>query len=354
MSLKSIDCPKKNYFADFNLNQETSENKWIDQNNKKFLSIQDFNVYFVKTHKTASSALQNVLIRLADKRNMRVVNDLNKESLLAQNKRLNNKIYFFHGRHDVKMAAKAFPRNHTLYMTILRNPADQLLSSIYYFSSLKDQKKNIFQNIQNESAMKSLGKKNRVFCLLKNSASYDLGYVGCAESYTHSEKSLIELFKEEFDLVILTEDIVCLSVNQGTKRSEPKDRQWAESVISRVSNADLILYNYYLEKYKILSKLLKNELQNLKRLNELYQNKCTDGRQKKFFYANVPYIGYALKTNLTAGYKDYCWKLTSTELEMIDYITKKSKNKVSFGFDFLHLDYLRFVRHQNNTQKKMF
>lgn len=316
---------------------------WLEKNTAKFSSIHDFNVYFVKTHKTASSALQNVLIRLADKRSMRVVNDLKKEKNLNENHKINNKIYFFHGRHNVRIAEEIFPRNRSLYMTILRNPADQLLSSINYFSRLKKEKENIMKNIENESAMKSLGKKAEIFCLLKNSASYDLGYVECAESYKNSAENLIERFKKDFDLVILTEyfneglillknilnlsykDIVCLSVNQGTKRPEPADRLWAESVANKVSKADLLLYNYYRQKYRILSKLMREDLEKLNRLREFYQNKCTNGREKKLFYGDVPYIGYALKKSLKGEYKDFCWKLTSTELEMIDYITKKSK-----------------------------
>lgn len=318
--------------------------KLTNDNVQNLKSISDYNIYFVKTHKTASSALQNVLIRLADKRNMRVVNNLVNEAKLIKNKSLNNKIYFIHGRHNSGLAEAAFPRNHSLFMTILRNPVDQLLSSINYFSGLRGQKENIINNIRNESLMKEMAKKDQVFCLLKNSASYDLGIVECAESYKGSEKSLVNRFTKEFDFVILTEffneglvllknmlnlsyrDIVCLSVNQGTKKKSQKDRQWAESIIGNVSNADVILYNYYLKKYQKISVLIKNEVDKLKKEVELYQNKCTDGREEKYFYGDVPSVGYSLRKNLTDEFKDFCWKLTITELNFLSYINKKSKN----------------------------
>ncbi|RNA36815.1 monocarboxylate transporter 2 [Brachionus plicatilis] len=182
------------------------------------------------------------------------------------------------------------------------------MSSINYFRDLKNERKYVFDNIKNETMMKTLANRKSIYCLLRNSASYDLGLVNCAESYTGSEQSLINRFKNEFDFVILTEyfneglillkkmlnlsykDIVCLSVNQGTKKVDEKDRQWAESVIEEVSNADVILYNYYLKKYKKLKHLLNDELGELKRQIELYQNECTDGRQEKYFYGNVPFL----------------------------------------------------------------
>ncbi|RNA36402.1 galactosylceramide sulfotransferase-like [Brachionus plicatilis] len=306
----------------------------INKNNLK-------NIYFVKTHKTASSALQNVLIRLADKRKMRVVTNLQKEIIINSSFGLNDKIYFIHGRHNTQIAEKAFPRNNSLYMTILRKPADQLLSSLNYFRMLKGKRTTIYNNIEDERTMKKLASKNKILCLLRNSASYDLGIVNCAESYKGSEQSLINRFKKEFDFVILTEyfneglillkkmlnlsykDIVCLSVNQGTKKVDEKDREWAESVIEKVSNADVILYNYYLKKYEEVRVLLKDEVDELKRQNDYYQNECTNGREQKYFYGDVPYIGYSLRTNLTGDFKDFCVKLTSTELELTNDLLKK-------------------------------
>lgn len=317
----------------------------IDNQNKNLNHTDDINIYFVKTHKTASSALQNVLIRLADKRNMRVVTNLAKEAQFVIKNNLNNKIYFIHGRHNRRKAESAFPRNRSLYITILRNPVSQLLSSINYFKGLENRKDFIVKNIENEKLMKLMGKRSKIYCLLGNSASYDLGLVNCAESYKGSEESLIENFKQQFDLVFLTEffneglillkrylnltyrDIVCLSVNQGIKRKKPKDVQWAQSIVGKVSNADLILYNYFLKKYQNISLILKDEVNELKKQINLYENKCTNGREEKYFYANVPFVGYQLKKNLTDNLKNFCWKLTITELNFLDYIKKKS-NKI--------------------------
>ncbi|CAF1068886.1 unnamed protein product [Brachionus calyciflorus] len=313
------------------------------------MSKEELNIYFVKTHKTASSALQNVLIRLADKRNMRVINNLEREVKIVQEKNLTNKIFFIHGRHNKRVAELAFPRNNSLYITILRNPADQLMSSINYFVRLQDKKEEIIRNIQNESEIQLLGKKDEIYCFLRNSASYDLGLVDCAESYKASEESLIEKFKQDFDFVFLTEffneglillkrllnlsyiDILCLSVNQGTKKKETQDRQWAEGIIKNVSNADVVLYNYYLKKYQTISILLKDEVNELKKQKELYEDKCTDGREQKYFYDNVPFVGYRLKKNLTDDLQNYCWKLLITEKEFLKYINDKSKK--NWGFD---------------------
>ncbi|RNA07016.1 galactosylceramide sulfotransferase-like [Brachionus plicatilis] len=252
----------------------TNSHLWILQERlaERFESIEDLNIYFVKTHKTAGSSLQNVLIRVADRRKMRVVNNLNIG--VDREEKMNNKIFFFHGRHDPKVAEKVFPRNHSLYITIL--------------------------------------------------LSFELGYVECGEAYKGSEQSLLERFKNDFDFVFLTEyfneglillkkllnlsydDIVCLVLNQGSKEVDPVDRHWAHKIIKNLSDADLIFYDYYLKKYRLLSVLLKDEVNELKKLNQLYQNKCTMGRKEQLFYSMIPYVGFSLRKNLTGELKDFC------------------------------------------------
>ena len=63
-------------------------------------------------------------------------------------------------------------------------------------------------------------------------------------------------------------------------------------------------------------------MKQLKRLNEIYQDRCTSGRELKISYQNVTFKGYALKENLKGSLKDFCWKLTERDLELLNYIEK--------------------------------
>ncbi|CAF0835591.1 unnamed protein product [Brachionus calyciflorus] len=230
-------------------------------------------------------------------------------------------------------------------MTIIRDPVDQLLSTINYFNDLSRQKQFIFENIKNEELIIELGSNKTKFwenyCRLRNSVSYDLGYVKCAESYKGSKEELLRRIQNDFDIVLVREffneglillkkllnlnyeDIVCLAVNQSIRKTNQNELNWAKSVIENVSNADLIIYNFYLEKYKKLAIIFKNEVDKLKKMNEKYTEKCTDGRTIRNFYDKVEYNSFVLKKNLPQDLNLTCSLLVSNEVEISRYIDKE-------------------------------
>ena len=308
-----------NFYYINNLNEIFVSNEKIKsmENNKS-----NFNIYFLKTHKTGSTTLKNIMMRIMKKRKMFQVKNF--EIKEDQNLRFNNKIFFEHKRFNLSEVEFFFPKNQTIYITILRNPADQILSTINYCTNLKEKKKSIFNNINNETFFKLLDQKNTCSCILRNSVAFDFGIVNCSEKYYGSKNELIKRFEETFDFVLLTEyfneglillkkflklsfkEIVHLELNRGIEKIFTEEKIWAQSVISNVSNADVILYDYYLQIYKKISKSLKKEVTELEKKNIFYEKLCFK-RQKIYKNSfNNFHFKFVLKRNLTIKQKEFC------------------------------------------------
>ena len=286
------------------------DKQWLDKMTEKFRNLKHYNIYFQKTHKTASTALQNILIRLTEKRKFIPIRFVQNES-------------------------------NTLFITILRKPADQLLSLLNYM--FYNEKDFIVKNIRNSSLLNSLCKQSIHYCLIRNSVSHDLGYVKAGYSYKGSKADLINKFNKDYDFVLLKEyfneglillkkildlsyeDIVCLQVNKGTKNVTVLEKEWAERIVKEVSEADVVLYNHYFEIYKNIAEQLKEEVKELERLNSIYKDKCTVGRGQEFYRSHL-LLGYKLRENLTSDLKDICWKLIEKGPQFVVYILELSKS----------------------------
>ena len=311
----------------------------IDSKLLEHFQNENSSIYFCKTHKTAGSALQNVLFRVAKKRKLKVIKYNFEPTLNDVHKA---KIFFNHIIHNRNRAENLFFRNASLYLTIIRNPIDQFISQINYRNDLYTQKKIIFANIHNENFIKiNSHNKSQNLCNLRNSFSYDLGYVKCGDSYKGSKQELLKRVQRDFDLVLVSEyfeeglillkmllnlefeDIVCLEVNKGVRKSDRKEFDFVKTIISNISNADTIIYDFYVEKYKKLSVLLKDEVDELKRLNKVYTDKCTDGRKIKFYYSNSQFNSYVLKQNLSKDLNELCSVLVSNQKEIGYYIENR-------------------------------
>ncbi|RNA26137.1 galactose-3-O-sulfotransferase 2-like [Brachionus plicatilis] len=310
---------------------------------EKFSSIKDVNIYFLKTHKTGGSAVNNVLYRLAIKRGMNYTKIWKNSPINLTEPR----IFAQHFIHNSTLVRPFFPKNKSIYITIIRNPVEQILSRWNYNPEQRDLIDNFFRlfynktNNSNSSNFSFTRKEVNYFkCLTRNLMSYYLGIVGCGGIYTGSKGHLLKKFQQDFDLVLLTEyfsegmillkkllnlsyeDIVCLSVNEGLKEPSKSQRELAEEIIPRESNADYILYNYYKKFYQDISPLVQDEVKVLKRLNRQYQNQCTIGREEKYFFGQVPYKAYRLNENLLPKIKKMCWLLTRTDHEIREVFTK--------------------------------
>ena len=104
----------------------------------KVSTMNDINIYFFKTHKTGSTTLKNILMRIKTRRKMTLVKTFENNQNHSY-----NRIFLDHKRFNREEAEKLFPKKKSIYITILRNPADQILSTINFYTFLKNKKKYI-------------------------------------------------------------------------------------------------------------------------------------------------------------------------------------------------------------------
>lgn len=91
------------FFNFYNFNYSNEKIKTIENANN------DINIYFFKTHKTGSSTLKNILMRIMTKRKMTLVKNFQVQ--VDQNLSFNSKIFLDHKRFNLAEAEKLFPKN---------------------------------------------------------------------------------------------------------------------------------------------------------------------------------------------------------------------------------------------------
>ncbi|RNA23603.1 galactosylceramide sulfotransferase-like [Brachionus plicatilis] len=163
-----------------------------------------------------------------------------------------NKISFSHAIHNSKLARKIFPKNNSIYVTIIRDPVKQFLSSLNYDPPRTKIKELYFKSFYNKTfTNQTINFDLSEACFTRNLMSYDLGLVECDGYYEGSKKQLLKDFQQDFDLVLLAEyfnegmvllkkflnlsydDIVCLSVNEGTASPTQEQRLMAQEIIPK-------------------------------------------------------------------------------------------------------------------------
>ena len=184
-------------------------------------------VLFLKTHKTGSSTVTNVLNRYTDNNNLTMLLPRYMQlgtfywphrfrTIYARVKRnsLPN-VLANHARFNQKPMNEIFPRSTTNYITILRDPIAQWESSFSYFrfASLLNitgpgVKDSIGYFLKNPPSIKwtvEKGPRHEVSALLKNPQSFDLGFDNTENVDSAMIKSFIKTVESNFDLVLIME-----------------------------------------------------------------------------------------------------------------------------------------------------
>lgn len=297
-----------------------------------------FNIYFLKTHKTAGSAVNNVLLRIALKRNITYIDQLRKFSDSRY------KIFTKHTIHNPNLSNSVFSKKNSIYITILRNPVSQFLSGLNYYPDEISNFPNFFKNYQ-KNMLKSYPKKSKYNCWTRNLMSYDLGIVTCGGKFEVSKRQLLEKVYKDFDIVLLTEyfnegmillkktfglqyeDVVSFKINEGFRSPTEKQRNLVEKIIRKESKADMILYEFYKNFYEKIRPKLESEVKILERLNKEYINKCIEKREKQYFFDKIPIKGFVLKNNTDKGLNEKCHLLTMTDENIRKFIKNHQKTK---------------------------
>ncbi|CAL4087305.1 unnamed protein product [Meganyctiphanes norvegica] len=324
-------------------------------------------IMYLKTHKCASTTVQNIFLRYGYTRNLMFA--LKSEHLTNQFNYLGNPskfkasliprhllppsgkvdIFALHTRLDISEHTKVL-HNDTFWVTVVRDPVD-LFESLYnyfhlqnfYMSSLEDFVK---------SPLKSLLHHPRYLNKFgHNQMMFDMGYE--ANLDVIELRSAIEELDSKFHLVLISElleeslillrhklcwsldDVIFFTKNARRKEFKPQLSNATQHRIREINSADALLYDYFLAKHKAAvlefgKDRMAKELNKLQSLRDDYFDDCSIHT----FKGHDPHVDqefqeYSAQVNAyvaTNNNKDEnCALLAMSELSFIKIITTRQK-----------------------------
>lgn len=274
-------------------------------------------IYFLKTHKTASSTVTNILIRYGDTRNLAFV--LPRQILTPfnwpQRFHLDNayplysgepNILCSHARHSHEALSQLFPKPKAKYITIIRNPAENFKSSFAFFNMTK------LMGLENSSfPVTAFLRKPEEFKDVRDWRNIPLRYrvrnpmlfdTGLDHKYFHNKtavKEYIEFIDQEFDLVMVAdyfdeslillkrllrwnnEDIVYIKHNVALRVRGKLKETFDEKLKKQILDwnwADSLLFDHFnrtlWRKIQYIGPKFFDDLETFRSLNNRYQDLC--------------------------------------------------------------------------------
>ncbi|XP_015745346.1 galactose-3-O-sulfotransferase 2 isoform X2 [Python bivittatus] len=322
------------------------------------------NVMFLKTHKTASSTILNILYRFSEKHSLTVALPYGNEphlgyprhfhaSYVEEFKTLGNKFNIManHLRFNWQQVRRIMPDN-TFYFSILRDPTLLLESSYVYFKTFSPafrNSKDINEFLSSPWSYYNLAEKNNIYA--KNNMWFDFGYDNNAEYDERYIHFVLQNIQEIFHLIliadffdesmILLKDILCwdlddviyfklnarsqYSIQALNPENKEKVKEWCA--------LDWELYKYFNNSFWIKIqermdlKTLYKEVDLLqKRQKELMETclleetaiehyQIKDENMKPFQAGHASIMGYNLRQDLDNKTLNICKKMIMPELQ---------------------------------------
>lgn len=328
-------------------------------------------VLFLKTHKTGSSTITNILNRFADSNNLTVLlpNDATFYSFNWPNKfRLSYakdnhghmpNILANHARYSRKSMNVLFPRERTSYVTILREPVKQWESTFSYMSfpyilniyKKEDPLDFFLNNPPSIENIRKIARRYPSIYLIKNPLFFDLGLDFKDFDNLNVIRRAINTIDKDFDLVLMMEhfdesmvlmkrrlcwdidDVIFFKTNERLNKNKRRTlTSEQEKMIKKWNNADIALYEYFMDKFwKEIEKEgeeFYDDLQELKERKKYYFNACVSKETVTKAYSSVYVKGYEMRKNLTTELKLFCERMLRNELSYQDHFKAKYKKKV--------------------------
>ena len=323
------------------------------------------NVLFLKTHKTGSSTLTNILNRYGD----------NRDLLFALPAR--SKAYHFywprpfllkytlvygrvpnilcnHARYNKAPMHWLFPKETTRYITMLREPAGQF-ESIFNFFVLGKR----FKELRNVTKPLELFLQNATFYfehmkmnltgslnLIKNPALFELGLDTVYHGNFTAVQDYISFLQQEFDLVMIMEyfdeslvllmrrfcwkikDILYFKLNERRTKEKQKLPEFARKQILKWNWGDVLLYDVF---NQTLWQMIEQEgpdffkdLALFRKEKSLMEKACLqEGNFLTKPYAGRLVQGYSVKPNISKELNDTCSKMIRNEIPFINHHRSK-------------------------------
>ena len=282
-------------------------------------------IYFLRTHKTASSTTGTILLNYGVNKKQRIILDpdladkewpalLKLNELSTKVKSDTAKIFVTHIRFNKETINSVFPKTKAKYITILRNPVDHFKSAWLFYNigkltGIPHANDNINTFLKSPNALQEIKKKlskttQRMyerFNHLSNSNLFDMGFE--QENFQNMTlvKNYIDKMDKEFDLVMITdyfdeslillkrllcwefEDIVYIKLKAKKRKIEFEEE--VKKNILTWNHADTILFDHFNKTFwrKVVQvgPTFYEELKTFRRINRRSQTLCRSKEDTK-------------------------------------------------------------------------
>ena len=329
------------------------------------------NILFLKTHKTGSSTVTNILNRYTDYHNLTMLLPRGKRTgTLYWPERFNQvfarvnqsrmpNVLANHARFNQKPMNQLFPRIKTKYITILRKPVFQWESSFNYFRlgtllgltriGINDTIGYFLNNPPSIDWVKNATRRYPKFWFLKNPQAFDLGFDNRRDIDASTIHNFVKTVERNFDLVLIMEHFeesmtllkrrMCWSLDDVTyfKSNERLDKdkrahmaEKHEQKIRDWNSVDVALYSYFYKKFwadiRKEGTDFQQDLKELRSRNAFYKKTCiAKPVVTKTYQASVLVKGFALRKNLAKETAKFCQSMVRNELDYQEYFYVKQK-----------------------------
>ncbi|KAI3383265.1 hypothetical protein SNEBB_010493 [Seison nebaliae] len=332
-------------------------------------------IYFLKTHKTASSTLQSIFFRYVNKHRMLLALPANsghmfnypfafkKDTVLPikiEDKSYDGIILHHVRRRDEINKILGYPNSNIIRVTTVRNPIDQFISSFYYYRldsnfqpNLSDDE-NLMDILKSFKARSGVKSRATLSSVRRNHQLFDMGY-GSIHDHSHFLKKIVNEIEKYFDLIIISEyfDVSLVLLKHlmdcsyedlvyGIKLKNSKPKPWPSKHLELakfLNREDTFAYVQFNKTFwnkvdEFGKERMKIELEKLKETREHQLRRCI----KKDKWEQVE--EYIFKNNLTSitnyfGEKHlnetidfstfHCSSFITGEIETVTYLKKQYK-----------------------------
>lgn len=281
------------------------------------------NLFFLKTHKTGTTTLQNIILRFAEKHNLSIMwpfphtyyLPISPEILKPEYKTVDNKynIMAFHLRYTPEL--KSYQNPDSLMISILRHPAILFQSAYTFFEMEKTTRMTFEEFLRAPSKPANLGGRNSETAYRGyNQLSVDLGFDPQDAANKTAVQEFIEKIDEEFDFMMITEFmdaslvllanlmgwpleyVAYLPLNvRGSLEGTYVQTEQDKLHVMELNNVDTALYNHFLNKFhKCVQQYgeaqLEKQVDTLREINRELHEKCIMIEHRFGFLNTVNYI----------------------------------------------------------------
>ncbi|XP_040283697.1 galactose-3-O-sulfotransferase 4-like [Bufo bufo] len=326
------------------------------------------NIFFLKTHKTASSTIINLLFRYGEFHNLTFAFPKNTHQFRYPKYFLAEEVYGFssseqqkfnilcqHMRFSLDEVEKVMPSD-TFYFTILRNPVTLMESSFAYFKNTSSfsKAKNIEDFLNNSNKFYQRDQLYSGFA--KNPMTFDLGFDHNGPVSLKHFKLLWRAVDTIFDLVLIAEyfdeslvllkdalcwnldDVLSFPLNTRSDKSRSNVSDEAQERIKSWNQLDWQLYIYFNNSFwnhveRFGRKRMRYKVEELKKRRAQLSEKCLDSQVEPSLLKDklmLPHqsglakiLGYNLKSGLEQNDQQLCHRLVLPEVQYNDLLKKK-------------------------------